>query len=206
MTKRVILIFLLVISLLFTSCVMSDPPVGETFDRDPHTYLETNQYVSSHRKDLQQRGILHSHFLPKTIANETNVKYLFWYYCSFLGNPSYAITLSVSYLDQESYLAEYKRLTHLQDFSVLKERDTTVIGYNAFPDVLGYLEPPIDDGREYTMEYAIAYEKSLTITYTELQILEGQMCCEEIKSQLQFLYSMEQTNLGNQVQTNNDVM
>jgi len=205
MIKRVILIFLLIISLLSTSCVMSDPPVGETYNRDPHTYLETNRYVSGLRKDRLQSGILHSDFLPKTIANETNVKYLFWYSCALLGNPSYAITLSVSYSDRESYLAEYERLTRLQDVSLLKERDTTVFEYNVFPDILGYIEPPLDDWREYTMEYAVADEKALTITYSELQVLEGQMCCEEIKSQLQFLYSLEQTNLGNQVPTNNDV-
>ena len=156
MTKRVVLVIFLFVSLLFTSCAKTDPPVGEILERDPQTYLETNQYVSNLRKDLQQKGFLHTHFLPNEIDNETDVSYLYWYHCAFLGNPKYAITLSVSYPDQEGYSKEYERLSKLDDISLLRSGDVTIIGYNAIPKVLDYCEPPLRDGREYTMEYAIA--------------------------------------------------
>ncbi len=191
MKKRMILISLLVVSLAVAVLFLSKPPVGEALTRDPQAYLETNRYVARQRSKRQQEGALHSLFLPQAVEDGNCSGYLSWYDCAFFGDPSYAITVTVSYPDRESYLAEYGRLTRMEGVSLRKGGDVAVIGYNVYPGVHGYLEPPVRDGSEYVMEYAIASDDVLTITYTECQLWEGQTCCEEILNQLRLLSSLD---------------
>lgn len=189
MKKRLITSALMV---LFAGAILfflfkDEPPVGERIVTDPARYLQTSRYVATRREAALADGRLTRSFLPDLQDGAEMREYLYWYKCALLGDPNYAVAVTVYYADEGAFEAEIRRLCALEDFGWTASEGTLIVEKGTAPKIRAYLEPPLHDGCEYLLEYAIVSLKERTITYTEANLWEGQVCHETIRGQLELL-------------------
>lgn len=187
--KRLIAYVLLAIltgAVLFLA-FRDEPPVGERIVTDPVRYLQTSRYVATRREAALADGRLTRSFLPYLQDGAEMRDYLYWYNCALLGDPNYAVAVTVYYADEGAFEAEIRRLCALEDFGWTASEGTLIIDKGTAPKIRALLEPPLRDGCEYLLEYAIVSLKERTITYTEADLWEGQVCHETIRGQLELL-------------------
>lgn len=187
MNKHIALTILIVIAHLLVSC--SDPPVKEEVEVEPQNYLKVNPYVKDLREEFLKEGRITAAFLPSQIDTGKTVEYLYWYNCAILGNPNYAVTVTVQFLTDETLQDEIVRIKELEGFTELIYNDYVIIEGKGLSEKLkGFFEPPVLDGSRYVMEYAIVSTKNRTMTYSEICIWENQRVQEKIDAQLNLLY------------------
>jgi len=175
---------------LLVSCCLFESYVDQRVVSNPNKYLETNQNVKNLREEHTLKGRITPGFLPDYVDAERTVEYLFWYEARYLGDPKYAITVTIVFPTDEALLAEIDRLEGLEGFEEIASGDCIIIGERQLPGQLWELfEPPLQDGTSYIMEYAIVSKEDRTITYTEAHIGEGLKRHETIDAQLNLLYA-----------------
>lgn len=183
----IVILILFVTAYLLMSC--GEPPIREEVDTNPQNYMKTNRYVKGLREEFAEEGRITDRFLPSQMNKEQTISYLYWYACALLGDPNYAITVTIQFPTDEALQRERERINDLEGFSETVSDDSIIIGgKRIFKQLEGFFEPPVLDGSMYTMEYAIISMENRTITYSEVCIWENQIIDERIGSQLKLVY------------------
>ncbi len=186
--KGVLILFVLLLA-VYLLLFFGEPPIREELKTDPREYLKTNRYVKGLREEFAEEGSITDGFFPSQINAEQTVSYRYWYACALLGDPNYAITVTIQFPTDEALQRERERINDLEGFSETVSDDSVIIGgKRIFKQLEGFFEPPVLDGSRYTMEYAIISMENRTITYSEVCIWENQIIDETIKSQLKLVY------------------
>ena len=84
---------LILLALLLSLCACGDPPIQSLHTDNPAQYLQLNEYTTH---------VLTSDFfdsLPDRIPENTDCSYHHYYECSLVGDPHFAVCLSVTTSD-----------------------------------------------------------------------------------------------------------
>ncbi len=179
---------------VYTWSVYGGPPVRAEEETSPDEYMEVNRFVREKRYALAEKGILSSSFFPRAIHGPDMIEYLYWYSCAIVGDPNYAITVTIRYPSPEDYETEKIRLMGTKDVTQIVINDVLMLCKQSVPEkVAGFFEDPVYDGTEYIMEYAFIKESECTITYSEVDIWENQIIHKTVRQQLEWIYENTKT-------------